>query len=153
MTDFISKIITLILIFIMCVIAPLMISYASTQATCNRLALNETVVFIDTVTNKGYITPEDIRSFNISLNSHGRVFKSTIERQVLVEEPLPDSTTKICYFTEDISDITKEQALNTGDIVKVSVEGVTASDGERLMVAILRVWGGIFQFSHAGVVL
>ena len=60
MTDFINKVITIVLVFIMLILAPLLISYMSTDMVTERLVLNEVSQFIDKVTDKGLITEYDI---------------------------------------------------------------------------------------------
>ena len=50
MSDFINKVITIVLIFVMLVLAPLLISYMTTDMTAERLILNDVTTFIDKVT-------------------------------------------------------------------------------------------------------
>ena len=71
MTDFINKVISIVLIFIMLVLAPLLISYVSTDMVADRLILNEVTQFIDKVTDRSEITLDDLNSLFLSVNSHG----------------------------------------------------------------------------------
>ena len=164
MSDFINKVITVILIFIMLVLAPLLISYMSTDMVTERLVLNDVSQFIDKVTDKFMITKHDINDLYLAVNSHGQAYDVEIQRYQLVEESLPDGTTKLIYVnTNDLYDIMTSQKDATGnpiteveltvkDIIKVHVKEVSLSSGKRMMWTLLRVDKGLFEFSLAGTV-
>ena len=69
MSDFINKVITIVLIFVMLVLAPLLISYMSTDMTSERLILNDVTQFIDKVTDKYTITDYDLNDLYLAVNS------------------------------------------------------------------------------------
>lgn len=165
MTDFINKVITIVLIFIMLILAPLLISYMSTDMVTERLVLNEVSQFIDKVTDKGLITEYDINDLYLGVNSHGGNYDVTIEHYQLLEEPLPDGSTKLLYVKQDDieqivdgrynmeeTDEDTSVSLNVKDVVKVHVESVSMSPGRRLFWSVLRVDRGNFEFSLAGTV-
>lgn len=165
MTDFINKVITIVLIFIMLILAPLLISYMSTDMVTERLVLNEVSQFIDKVTDKGLITEYDINDLYLGVNSHGGNYDVTIEHYQLLEEPLPDGSTKLLYVKQDDieqivdgrynmeeTDEDTSVSLNVKDVVKVHVESVFMSSGRRLFWSVLRVDRGNFEFSLAGTV-
>lgn len=165
MTDFINKIITIVLIFVMLILAPLLISYMSTDMVTERLVLNEVSQFIDKVTDKGLITEYDINDLYLGVNSHGGNYDVTIEHYQLLEEPLPDGSTKLLYVKQDDieqivdgrynmeeTDDDTSVSLNVKDVVKVHVESVSMSSGRRLFWSVLRVDRGNFEFSLAGTV-
>ena len=165
MTDFINKVITIVLIFIMLILAPLLISYMSTDMVTERLVLNEVSQFIDKVTDKGIITEYDINDLYLGINSHGGNYDVTIEHYQLLEEPLPDGSTKLLYVKQDDveaivdgrynrpeTDEDTSVSLNVKDVVKVHVESVSMSPGRRLFWSVLRVDRGNFEFSLAGTV-
>lgn len=158
MTDFINKIITIILIFLMLVLAPLMISYLSTDMVAQRLILNDTSQFIDKVTDKGSITEYDLNDLYLAVNSHGSAYNVVIEHYILVEEPIPpDGATKLLYIKNDdiealIEGKTDNLSLNVKDVIKVHVEEVSRSAGNRLLWSVLRIDKGKFEFSLAGTV-
>ena len=177
MTDFINKIITIVLIFIMLILAPLLISYMSTDMVTERLVLNEVSQFIDKVTDKGLITEYDINDLYLGVNSHGGNYDVTIEHYQLLEEPLSDGSTKLLYVkqddieqivdgrynmenkdkdTDEDKDEDKDKdtsvSLNVKDVVKVHVKSVSMSPGRRLFWSVLRVDRGNFEFSLAGTV-
>lgn len=155
MTDFINKVITIVLVFIMLILAPLMISYLSTDMVAQRLILNDVTLFIDKVTDKGTINQYDLDDLYLAVNSHGSAFEVKVERYSLVEEPLPDGTTKLLYVKHDETDKLMqgkidEVILNVKDVVKVHINEVAMSSGNRLFWSVLRVDKGKFNFSLAG---
>lgn len=158
MTDFINKIITLILIFVLLILAPLLISYMSTDMVSERLVLNDVNQFIDKVTDKAMITDSDVNDLYLAVNSHGGAYNVVVDRYQLFEEPGLDddkSKTKLVYIKDDIE--TKladkgEVQLNIKDVVKVHVKSVTTSPARRLYFTLIRADKGAFEFSLAGTV-
>lgn len=157
MTDFINKVITIVLIFVMLVLAPLLISYMSTDMVTERLVLNDVTQFIDKVTDKALITQYDLNDLYLAVNSHGSAFEVTVERYQLLEEPIPGGGTKLLYLKHDdtyslMTGEINEVELNIKDVVKVHVKEVAMSSGSRLFWTVLRVDKGKFEFSLAGTV-
>lgn len=163
MSDFINKVITIVLIFVMLVLAPLLISYMSTDMTSERLILNDVTQFIDKVTDKYTITDYDLNDLYLAVNSHGGAYEVIVDRYQLYEEPAPESEggTRILYIRQDDAeqladdlnypDVTSID-LNTKDVVKVRVKEVALSSGKRLFWSIMRVDKGKLEFSLAGTV-
>lgn len=163
MSDFINKVITIVLIFVMLVLAPLLISYMSTDMTSERLILNDVTQFIDKVTDKYTITDYDLNDLYLAVNSHGGAYEVMVDRYQLYEEPAPESEggTRILYIRQDDAeqladdlnypDVTSID-LNTKDVVKVRVKEVALSSGKRLFWSIMRVDKGKLEFSLAGTV-
>ncbi len=163
MSDFINKVITIVLIFVMLVLAPLLISYMSTDMTAERLILNDVTQFIDKVTDKYTITDYDLNDLYLAVNSHGGAYEVMVDRYQLYEEPAPESEggTRILYIRQDDAeqladdlnypDVTSID-LNTKDVVKVRVKEVALSSGKRLFWSIMRVDKGKLEFSLAGTV-
>ena len=163
MSDFINKVITIVLIFVMLVLAPLLISYMSTDMTAERLILNDVTQFIDKVTDKYTITDYDLNDLYLAVNSHGGAYEVTVDRYQLYEEPAPESEggTRILYIrqddTEQLADDLNYPAvtsvdLNTRDVVKVKVKEVALSSGKRLFWSLMKVDKGKLEFSLAGTV-
>lgn len=149
MSDFLNKVITIILIFVLLVLAPLLISYMSTDMVTERLVLNEVTQFIDRVTDKGSISDSDLNDLYLGVNSHGGTYDVKVERYIRTETPgplIPDKTKTVYYNVEYIGD------LNLYDVVKVHVKEVGLSNSKRLMWQLLRVDKGSFEFSLAGTV-
>lgn len=148
MSDFLNKVVTLILIFIMLVLAPMLISYMMTDMRTQRLVLNEVSLFIDKVTDKGTITESDLDQLYLSVNSHGKILDVTVKRFVRVAS-LDQNTGQVrtLYFAaDDISD------LNPGDIVQVTIREVGRSPLRSLTYSMLKIDIGRFEFSLAGAV-
>ena len=157
MSDFLNKVITIILIFVMLVLGPLLISYASTDMVAERLILNDVTQFIDKVTDKSLITAYDVNDLYMGVNSHGNSYDVTVERYQLIEEPLPDGSTKLVYLKhDDTYDLTIGEVdsveLNIKDVVKVTVKETSLSPGKRMFWNVLRIDKGSFEFSLAGTV-
>lgn len=153
MTDFINKVITIILIFILLVLAPLLISYMSTDMVTERLVLNEATQFIDRVTDRGVITNLDLNDIYLGVNSHGGVYDVKVERYIPIVESI-DGKTKLSYY-RDNTIVEKAEIyliLNVNDVVKVHVEEVGMSNSKRLLWQLLRIDKGKFEFSLAGTV-
>ena len=149
MSDFINKIVTIILIFVLLVLAPLLISYMGTDMVTERLVLNEVTQFIDRVTDKGEITNSDLNDVYLGVNSHGGTYDVRVERYIrtATEDPLKVGTVKTVYYnTENTGD------LNVGDVVKVHIEEIGISNSKRLLWLLLRIDKGSFEFSLAGTV-
>lgn len=157
MTDFFNKVISVILIFVMLVLAPLLISYASTDMVRERLVLNDVTQFIDKVTDKSVITDYDMNDLYLAVNSHGNSYDVVVDRYQLLEEPLPDGSTKLVYMKHDdmyelIVGNVKEVELNVKDVVKVHIKETGLTPGKRLFWSVLKVDKGKFEFSLAGTV-
>lgn len=162
MSDFLNKVITIILIFVLLVLAPLLISYMSTDMVTERLVLNDVTQFIDKTTDKALITQQDLDELYMAVNSHGNSFDVDVYRYQLVEEELPGDKTKTLYLKlDDVEILEAAEAdekdeykvkLNIKDVVKVHVEESALSPGKRLFWTVLRVDKGKFSFSLAGTV-
>lgn len=169
MSDFINKVITIVLIFVMLILAPLLISYMTTDMTAERLILNDVTMFIDKVTDKYTITDYDLNDLYLAVNSHGGAYEVTVDRYQLYEEPAPgtEGGTRILYIRQDDAEILADDTnypahldhpeyssidLNTRDVVKVTVKEVALSSGKRLFWSIMRVDKGKLEFSLAGTV-
>lgn len=148
--DFINKIITLFMIFVLLVLAPLLISYMTSELTMQRMVLNEVTQFIDKVTDKGSVLESDLDDLYLGVNSYGGTFKVDVKRYIRVASEKINETTgepevRTLYFTnEDLGE------FNTGDVVKVSVEEIGISPTKRMIWNLLRVDSGKFGFSLAG---
>lgn len=152
MVDFVNKIITLIMIFVLLVIAPLTVSYMSDEMTMRRLVLNEVTQFIDTTTDKGSVQESDLNDLYLGVNSCGGTFNVTVKRLIRVATERINPTTgnkevKTMYFSDD-----SLEDMNTGDVIKVSVEEIGVSPAKKFVWNMLKVDMGKFKFSLAGAV-
>lgn len=158
MSDFINKVLTIILIFVMLVLAPLLISYMSSEMVTQRLILNEASQFIDRVTDKGIINTHDLDDLYMGINSHGGLYEVKVERYISADYKDDYGLTRRTYYryNEEIDNLHKNPGsvatLGVGDVVKVHVKEIGMSNAKRLLWSLLRVDKGPFSFSLAGTV-
>lgn len=155
MSDFINKIVTIALIFILLVVSPLLISYKSDEMMAKRLILNDVDTFIEMVRDTGKITQIDLDNLYIQCNSHGLAVDVKVKRMVRAEVYKINEITSepevitVYQLTDTVADL---EAMNKGDVVKVTVEEIGVSTGRRLTYNILKMDEGKFEFSLAGTV-
>lgn len=140
------------MIFLMLVVAPLLISYMSSELTAQRLVLNEVSQFIDRVTDKASVLQTDIDDLYLGVNAHGGTYKVNVKRYIRVaservDEKTGENVVNTLYFTND--DL---EECHAGDVIKVSVEEIGISPVKRLIWSILRVDEGKLKFTLAGAV-
>ena len=158
MSDFINKVVTIILIFVLLVMAPLANKYMSDYAMAKREILNDTSSFIDKAVDDKTITGDDLNKFYGQCNSHGLAVDVTVTK--LIRTVVPDittnDTTTVYYSTDVASDIAhstatvKEESFNSNDIVKVSIQEVGISTARRVIYNITKIDTGKFELDLAG---
>lgn len=149
MSDFLNKVVTIILIFIMLVLAPLLVSYKTNDMLGRRLILNDVTTFIDQVKDTATITEDDINKLYLDCNSHGLNVDVKIKRLIRTEITKEDVAMTTYFAVDDFSEIS---ALNTGDVIQVHVEEVAFSTARRLTYTLLKIDEGPFEFTLAGAV-
>lgn len=147
MSGFLSRVISLVLAFIMLIIAPLLYSYSISEMENRRLLLNEVNQFLDKVTDKGEITEDDLTEFYLEVSSYGMVIKPTVKRLVRTTVITPEGKTKTTYIAAD--DI---YSLNQRDVVQVTLKEISASNYRRILSSFLRVNEGLYHLEMAAVV-
>ena len=152
MTDFINKIISVILIFVMLVLAPIMISYKTEEMIAKREILNDVNTFIDRICDAATIKSTDINELYLQCNSHGMVVDVNVERLVYAMT-LDENTGEYEYdYVVDKSFNNGITNLNPSDMIKVSVREITYSSTRRITYILLGIDDGFFQFSLCGMV-
>lgn len=152
MTDFINKIITIILIFVMLVLAPLLISYKTDDMIAKREILNDVDTFIDKVTDAAMLNSGDINELYMVCNSHGMVVDVTVERMVYAMTLDPKTNDYSYDYVVDTDFSTETTHLNPNDMIKVTVKEKTYSSSRRLTYKLLKIDEGNFKFSLCGMV-
>lgn len=147
MSGFLSRVISLVLAFIMLIIAPLLYSYSISEMENRRLLLNEVNQFLDKVTDKGEITEDDLTEFYLEVSSYGMVIKPTVKRLVRTTVITPEGKAKTTYIAAD--DI---YSLNQRDVVQVTLKEISASNYRRILSSFLRVNEGLYHLEMAAVV-
>lgn len=149
MSDFLNKIVSIVIVFVMLVLAPLLISYQTDEMIGKRMILNDVTTFIDQVKDTATITEDDLNKLYLDCNSHGIAVDVTVKRLIRVEITKEDIA-KTSYFAVDsLEDIA---SLNSGDLVQVTVNEAATSPTRTLTYSILKVDQGPFEFSLTGAV-
>ena len=151
MSDFINKIVTVIMIFVLLVMAPLLISYKNDNMLARRAILNDVELFIDKVQDTTNITDDDLDDLYLACNSHGLTVNVTVKR--LVSTAIYDAETDIAqtnYFAVDDKDLLKN--MNKGDVVQVRIKEETISTQRKATYRLLGIDEGALEFTLAGVI-
>lgn len=163
MVDFPNKVITVILLFLMLVVAPITWSYVRADMVAERLILNEVVAFIDKVTDKGTVTQQDLDELYIAINASGGTYDVRVNRYIRIatkdlNADDPNKAVRTIYVNADISEtdpVTGESVpveMNSGDMVKVSVKEIGSSPTKNLLWNLLKLDKTNTDFSLAGTV-
>ena len=112
MSDFISKVVTLCILFTM-ILACMGMVFTSQTMTSQRLILNEATEFLDRVSDKAYLTSSDMDEIYMELNSHGMLLDVDVER--LIYAPINKDDTIISNYTK----------VDTTENLGVEIAGVT----------------------------
>jgi len=154
MTDAITKVIGVLLAFVLLILAPMTISRMKDDMAARRLVLNEVTYFIDRVTDKGRVTAADINDLMIGVNAHGGAFDVKVVRyvRIAVRDNTRGGEIRSIYYATDDTFTGGSVNLNVSDAVQVRVEGITKTKGQNLIQGLLRVSERPFSFSLAGTV-
>lgn len=134
MNGFLSRIISLVLVFLMLILAPLVYSYCVTEMENRRQLLNEVTSFLDVVTDKKSITNDDINEFYMKAASYGMVLDVQVSRLVKTATLESDGNINITYISAD--DIS---LLNQKDVVQIKLTEKSESAYQKLLSIFLGV--------------
>lgn len=147
MHGFLSRVIGLILAFLLLIVAPLLNTYG-TQEMENRMeTLNDVSEFLDRVTDKGEISEDDLNEFYLAVQSHGMTLDVKVERLVKTATLLDDGTVSTTYIVADNC-----HDLNVSDIVKVELEEVSTTPYKKLLNTFLRIEDRAYKLDMAKMV-
>ena len=151
MVDTISKILSIVLIFLMLVLAPLLISYKIDDAVARREILFEVTQFIDKVRDTQTVSLEDLDQFYQNCNSHGLTVDVRVRRLVktVVIDPHTEEVTVEYTINDDPAAL---HNFNKGDGVQVVVEEIGISPSRSFMYRVLGADSGPLKFTLAGIV-
>ncbi|GHU97109.1 hypothetical protein FACS1894208_12390 [Clostridia bacterium] len=151
MIDTISKILCIVLIFLMLIVAPLLISYKVDDAAARREVLFDVTQFIDKVRDTRALTQGEIDQLYSDCNSHGLAVDVRIRRLIKYITPTDEAgTVKIEYLsTEDIASL---GAFSKGDGVQITVKEIAVSPARSYMYGVFGAEDGPLEFTLAGIV-
>lgn len=150
MVDTISKILCIVLVFLMLIISPLLISYKMDDAVSRREILLEVTLFIDKVRDTRAITQGELDQFYMACNSHG--LSVDVEVRRLVKHVIVDSSgvLNVDYFTND--DPMALTSFNKGDGIQVIITEIGISPARAYMYNVFGAESGPLEFTLAGIV-
>lgn len=156
MSDFISKVVNLCILFTM-ILAVMGMVFASQQATSQRLILNEATEFLDKVADKAYLTAGDVDELYMRMNSHGMLLDVEVER--LMYAPMEKDDAVISNYTSVDSTETlgvekngqkkSEIAFNKNDLVRIKVKEIGMPGTRRFIYKLIGIDTGAFEFALA----
>lgn len=156
MSDFISKVVNLCILFTM-ILAVMGMVFASQQATSQRLVLNEATEFLDKVSDKAYLTAGDMDELYMKMNSHGMLLDVEVER--LMYAPMEKDDAVISNYTSVDSTETlgvekdgqkkSEIAFNKNDLVRIKVKEIGMPGTRRFIYKLIGIDTGAFEFALA----
>ena len=156
MSDFISKVVTLCILFTM-ILACMGMVFTSQTMTSQRLILNEATEFLDRVSDKAYLTSSDMDEIYMELNSHGMLLDVDVER--LIYAPINKDDTIISNYTKvdttenlgvEIAGVTKNEIkFNKNDLVRIRVQEIGMPAATRFIYRLIGVDTGQFEFTLA----
>lgn len=175
MGDFVNKIISLILVFVICIVCPLTFLYLSSQKESERLILNKAKSTLDVFATKDTLSEEDLDNMYKELNAYGLIVDSKIEKYTMTSqgdyilddiasayEEMEYETNGIknslylakygCGGYNNLKNIASNKyihILNTGDVLKIHVKEVIDSTNTMFLRNILRTNEGGLEFSLA----
>lgn len=147
MSDIFSKIVGVILAFILSVLTPYTINTMVDDMVARRSIINEMSMFIDEVIDTGKITDQQMADFQLGCNSYGPVVQIEVRRYVKTIDPDPANPggTYTTYVMSD--DNTK---YNQGDHIQVTVSTIGYTGAQRLVMATVGMLTPKFECTLAG---
>lgn len=172
MTDFVNRVLNLVILFTALVIAPLLFTFLSSQLTDQRLILNEVTEFLDKTSDKAAMNEYDIDKLYMKLNSHGMLLDVEVERLIYAPTTNADGVLIENYIKADtITDIIRQneqKAVNAGknkkdrevaeirfnsnDSIRVRVREIGTSTSRRVLYTILKIDTGPYELTMSATV-
>ena len=147
MHGFLSRIVGLILAFLVLIIAPRINAYGVQEMENKVELLNDVSEFLDKQTDKGGITDEDMDQFYVNVQSHGMILDVKVDRLVKTATESGDGTIHTTYIAADDNTI-----LNKHDILKVKITEKSSTPYKRLLNVVLRMDDNPYKLEMAKMV-
>lgn len=130
MTDFVNKIISMILIVILLLVAPLNMSNMSRRVQQKIEVLNHVQLFLDSVCDKGYIQEYDLDDLYRKLAGTGLILSVKIEEFRMLAEADKVVLAKTCNVTYGrIESKGGKYEIDSGNVIRVTFkEEVTSAE-------------------------
>lgn len=133
MTDIINKLLAIIIMFLILFLAPLNLSNMSDRANKKIDALNEMQLFLDKITDKGYITERDMDELYLAMEATGLSLSVELEHFRLLADGDAVVLCKECTVDKERIALEKgKYEIEITDVLKLSVEEVAESREARL---------------------
>ena len=156
MADTISKIIGIILAFVLLVFAPMTISRMTDDMAAKRCVLNEVEMFIDRITDKSSVSGYDVNDLLLGINLYGGTFDAEVTHYKKVAVSDGAGGANSIYIASDFNINTLGEGnkieLEQGDAIQVKVTGIGITKGQSLLQVFFHVIEKPFEFSLAGTV-
>lgn len=147
MTDILSKLLGVVLAFVLLAVAPLTIHNLSNDLSMKRAVLNEMANFVDKVTDSGKIADVELADFYLATSAFGIPMDVDIKRYVKVVNPDGHGGTYTTYTLG--SNI---QSWNQGDVIQVTVQAVDYTGSQKVTWQFLKLSQAKFEATLAGMV-
>lgn len=147
MSDFLNKLIGVVLAFVLLAAGPLINRGLSQDLEMKRSVLNEITNFLDKVSDNGRINDVDVSNYYLALNSYGVAMDAHIERQIKVVNPDGAGGTYATYVVSD--DITQ---YNQGDIVITTVKAIDYTGSQRVINRLMHLSPPKFDVTFSAMV-
>ena len=145
MSDLFSKILGIILAFILLAFAPMTIQALSNDLTMKRASINEVTNFINKVTDSGKITDAELSDFYLGCASNGVVADVKVKRYRRIVNPDGAGGTVTTYVLSNDS-----KNYDQGDVIEVSFKAVDYTGAQRILWQLLKLAQPKFEFTLAG---
>lgn len=144
MEGFVSKAVSLVLVLLMLIIAPLIHTYGVHDAEARMELLSDVTEFLDKVTDKHSITQDDIDEFTLAVESHGFVLSVEVDRLVKISTPMTTGGINTTYVAAD--DLT---VVNPRDVVRVRLRETSTTPFKKFCREFLKIDEGAYSLDMA----
>lgn len=156
MHNFINSVLTIILIGIAFICGPVLNYQTSQVSLARQQIVNETDTFLNGLSDKAYVTGQDLNKFYLDINKYGLKMNATI--QVSLQAPSTDLEGKpislniVKYNDFDLMDNTDKRIFNKGDIIEIDLKEIGTSSWRKILYNLLRLDPGGFKYHMSDIV-
>lgn len=155
MSENITSLIVIAVVAITLIFAPVKIQAVYNVVYANDIVSNSCNSFVDTVTDKGSITPQDLRNLALSLSESGITYEYFVEvkRRVVYKGHVEYLIEKL-YDKSDINKASTNRLvdLHSGDLITVRAKPITKLNAARLIESLTGIAAPSYSISMSGTV-